>query len=625
MPSEAQPHTAHTPEQLFTDPALEQRWRARLTAVRLSLPDPARDNPDHAIYISNASGTFETVSFDSASAAHTQATDRANGTTTATLSADGTSIWWLADEGGSEFGHWRYQPFGSGPCDGEMALDGVAPGYPAGVEVGRSLAIVGFSDDDGTRIHIARDGAIATVYQHESDGGVAALSRDETLWVLAHSEDGDSRYPALRAYHVDSGEVAGEINDGPEKGLDALEFSPRAGDQRLLVGHERRGRDELAIWDISTGEVTELAIDLPGDVTGSFYPDGSALLILHSHQGRTTIYRYHFDGGALVQLPVATGSIGAALTRPDGSIWYSFSSAAHPSQLRQLSADGIDTVLIEPPDGGAPGSQPVHDIWVDGPGGPIHALLARPAAAPPVVEGAVNTPLPTVFLIHGGPASSDEDSFDVRRATYLDAGIAVCQVNYRGSTGYGSIWRDALTERIGHVELADIAAVQDALVLRGLVDVDQCAIAGHSWGGFLTLLALGTQPSRWQAGVAGVPVADYTAAYEDEMEPLRAYDRALFGGSPQEVPGKYIDSSPLTWVDQVRTPVLLMVGANDPRCPVRQIDNYIAALQARGADYEVYRFDAGHGSLVVAERLRQVACEVDFIRRHLAEGAADAS
>jgi dipeptidyl aminopeptidase/acylaminoacyl peptidase len=188
------------------------------------------------------------------------------------------------------------------------------------------------------------------------------------------------------------------------------------------------------------------------------------------------------------------------------------------------------------------------------------------------------------------------------------------QVNYRGSTGYGSAWRDALAERVGHVELADIAAVQDHLVAAGVIDRERCAMFGYSWGGSLALLGMGVQPDRWAAGVAGVPVADYVAAYEDEMEPLRAYDRALFGGSPREVPEKYRDSSPLTYVDRVRAPLLVLAGENDPRCPIRQVDNYLDALAARGAQYAVYRYDAGHGSMVVEERLRQCACEIAFVR-----------
>ena len=77
----------------------------------------------------------------------------------------------------------------------------VAAGYPAGLEVGTSVVLAGFSDDDGTRIHLARTGAGEpdVVYRHAEDGGVGALTTDETVWVLSHSEHGDSRYPALRA------------------------------------------------------------------------------------------------------------------------------------------------------------------------------------------------------------------------------------------------------------------------------------------------------------------------------------------------------------------------------------------------------------------------------------------
>jgi dipeptidyl aminopeptidase/acylaminoacyl peptidase len=170
---------------------------------------------------------------------------------------------------------------------------------------------------------------------------------------------------------------------------------------------------------------------------------------------------------------------------------------------------------------------------------------------------------------------------------------------------------------VGHVELEDVVAVRDHLVATGVADPSRVVLAGASWGGYLTLLGIGVHPDRWALGVAGVPVADYVAAYEDEMEGLKAFDRSLFGGSPDEVPDKFRDSSPITYVDQVRVPVLILAGENDPRCPIRQIDNYVSALAQRGIPHEVYRFDAGHGSLVDDERVRQVRAELDFAARHL--------
>ncbi|CAN5214273.1 hypothetical protein BH24ACT10_BH24ACT10_05050 [soil metagenome] len=154
-------------------------------------------------------------------------------------------------------------------------------------------------------------------------------------------------------------------------------------------------------------------------------------------------------------------------------------------------------------------------------------------------------------------------------------------------------------------------------VQSGLADPARCVLAGGSWGGYLTLLGLGLQPERWAAGAAAVPVADYLAAYADEMEPLRAFDRSLFGGSPEQVPELYARCSPITYVDAVRAPVFVLAGANDPRCPIRKIDNWLTAAEESGKQVEVYRFDAGHGSLVVDERVRQVRAELEFVTRVL--------
>ena len=270
--------------------------------------------------------------------------------------------------------------------------------------------------------------------------------------------------------------------------------------------------------------------------------------------------------------------------RPDGSVWYRWSSAAAPGQLRVLEADGADGVLLAAHGEPAPGSEPVTDVWVDGPGGRIHALLAVPSG--PTGSGEHGRPAagwPTMVAVHGGPADGDEDSFDASRAAWLDAGFAVVQVNYRGSTGYGSAWRDALTERVGHVELADIAAVHDHLVAQGVVDPAASLIGGYSWGGYLTLLAMGTQPDRWAAGPgrgAGRRLRGRLRGRDGAAARLRPRAVRRFARSRSRE--AYRDSSPLTYVDRVRVPVLVLAGENDPRCPIRQIDNYLDALAVAG-------------------------------------------
>ncbi|OKK02677.1 peptide hydrolase [Streptomyces sp. CB03234] len=585
-------------------------WEKRFRAPRVSLPEWAWDAPGRALFVSNATGTYELYAWDRGTGEQRQVTDRTNGTTDGVLSPDGEWIWWFSDTDGDEFGVWMRQPFGGG--EDEPATPGLEPSYPAGLAIGRDgTAVVGRStDEDGSTIHVVRPGrSPLEIYRHRESAGVGDLSHDGTLIAVEHTEHGDAMHAALRVVRPD-GAVVAELDDtkgGTEElGLTVLGFAPVDGDTRLLVGHQRRGRWEPMLWDVASGAETELRLDLPGDVSAEWYPDGSGLLVVHSFEARSELWRYEIATGRLARVDTPAGSVSSATARPDGTVEYLWSSAAHPPVVRSTAGG----VVLEPPGMKAPSSVPVEDVWVDGPGGRIHALVQRPA-------GVADGPLPTVFEIHGGPTWHDSDAFAAAPAAWVDHGYAVVRVNYRGSTGYGREWTDALKHRVGLIELEDIAAVREWAVTSGLADPGRLVLTGGSWGGYLTLLGLGTQPDAWALGLAAVPVADYVTAYHDEMEALKALDRTLFGGSPEEVPERFEASSPITYVDRVRVPVYISAGVNDPRCPIRQIDNYVDRLAARDAVHEVYRYDAGHGSLVVEERIKQVRLELDFAARYL--------
>jgi len=582
----------------------EERWKARFRAARVTLPRWASRAPNRCVYRSNATGTWEIYAWDRGTGASRQVTDRPHGTMIGTVDSAGEYVWWFADTDGDEFGVWMRQPFGGGP-DRPAAPD-LPPSYPAGLALGRSgVAVVGRSGDSASTVHLVRPGdGHHTIYHHPEDAHVVGLSYDDDLIAIGHSEHGDSRHPAMRALRPDGTTVA-DLWDGPGKGLTGRRFCPVPGDTRLLVTHERRGRSEPLIWDPRTGAVQEIILDLPGEISADWYPDGTALLIAHDHHARSDLYSYELDRRELVPIETPRGVIGAATVRPDASVEYVWSSSAEPPAVHSTTG----ALVLTPPGPAAPPSVPVADTWVDGPGGPIHALVSTP------LGGAA--PYPTVFVVHGGPTAQDDDSFSPQAAMWVDQGFAVIRVNYRGSTGYGSAWRDALEERVGLTELADLRAVRDWAVTTGLADPDRIVLNGWSWGGYLTLLGVGHDPSAWTIGIAGVPVADYVAAYEDEMEQLQAFDRSLFGGAPDDVPDRYRESSPMTYVGQVRAPVLILAGENDPRCPIRQIDNYLAALRALGRECEMYRYDSGHGSLVVEERIRHHAAELDFAKRRL--------
>ena len=585
----------------------EERWQARFRAPRMTLPRWARQAPSRAVYRCNTSGTWEIYAWDRMMGTTRQITDRPAGTAHGVLDPTGEWIWWFADNDGDEYGVWMRRPWAGGPD--EVAHPGVPPGHPAGIALSAAgtAAIGRSSREDGFQALLVRPGTDeppVELYRHTEAMHVADISLDGSLIAINHSEGRDARHPSLRVLSSTGRHIA-ELCDGPGRGVTGLRFAPVPGDRRLLCLHERRGRREPMVWDPVTDEQRELWLRTPGDFTADWFPDGRALLIIGNHRGRTELFRYDLTGGVLTPIPTPHGVVEEAAARLDGTVEYLWSSAAHPPLIRS----SLDQVVINPAGPTAPPSVPAEDIDVDGPGGPAHAFVSRPATGQP--------PYPTVFLLHCGPDLQDVDAFSPEVAAWVDHGFAVIRVNHRGSTGYGTAWRDALHGEVGHIELADVTAVREWAVAHRLADPGRLLLAGTWWGGFLTLLGLGVQPEVWAAGIAAMPIADHAAAYAQEAEGLRAYHRALLGGSPDEVPERYRACSPITYVDAVRAPLLVLAGENDPRCPVGQIDAYVAALEARSHPVEVYRYDAGHRTLVVEERIRQMTARLAFARRRL--------
>ncbi|MEV5743624.1 prolyl oligopeptidase family serine peptidase [Microbispora rosea] len=594
----------------------EERWQARFRAPRVTLPTWARQAPQRAVYRGTASGSWEIYAWDRASGQTRQVTDRPHGTRYGAIDPTGQWIWWFGDVRGDpdgdghEDGHgvWSRQPFGGGP-DEPLAMP---PGHPCGLALASDgAAAVGRSSRDGFEILLARPGSEpVALYRHDEYAAVADMSLDGSLIAVNHSEHGDVLHPALRVIRANGSTVA-ELNDGPGRGVTGGRFAPVPGDRRLLVLHERRGRREPLVWDPITGEQREIWLRVRGEISADWYDDGRALLIIHTQRGRTELLRYDLAGGGLTPIESPHGVIEAAAPRPDGTVEYSWSSASHPPVVKSSNGHVVFSPGRTPPP-----SVPLEDIDVEGPGGRIHALVSRPER--------VAAPYPTVFLLRtvlpgfcGGPRGQDDDSFQPQVAAWVDSGFAVIRVNHRGSDGYGSAWRDALRGDVGHIELADVAAVREWAVEHGIADPDRLVLAGTAWGGYLTLLALGTQPKSWTAGIAAAPIADHAAAYEDEADCLRAAHRALLGGSPAEVPERYAASSPITYADMVEAPLLILTGANDPRCPQRQVDRYVRALADHGREASVYRYGTGPGTSTVEERVHRMAASIDFAVRTL--------
>jgi len=477
--------------------------------------------------------------------------------------------------------------------------------------MGDSIVAAGTGRDQGFDVYVSVDGGPArSVHHHQEIVSVAGLSRDETLLALEHAEHGDSMHFALRVIRP-SGETVADLWDGPGLGLHAGAWSPVAGDQRLAIVHERSGRHRPGIWNLETGDRTDIDIDLPGDVDVlDWWPDGSALLLVHEHDGRSELHRLTVHGHELTRLEHPTGTISGARVRPDGAVWYRHAAGDRAPEVRSIDGDAALLSLDGP---GAPPGRPFVSWSFRNPNGDrVHGFYVTPPG---------DGPFPIVMDVHGGPTWAYADDFRPSVQAWVDHGIAVAMVNYRGSTGYGKEFRDALIGNPGFPETEDVAAGLQDLIDQGIADPARVVVAGNSWGGYITLMSLGLHAHRYALGLAGVPVADYPAAYEDEAEVLRAYDRTLFGGGYEDVPDLYHERSPMTYIDNVRAPVLILAGDNDMRCPIRQILNYTERLTELGREFELYRFEAGHGSMVIDEQIRQMRLRLDYTLARIDVGA----
>jgi len=595
-------------------------WQRRYRAPVIGFPTWSRHAPDRLVYVSSESGIYQLHSWDVGTGARHQITHEPVGLVAGDVSGDGEWVVWHRDTTGDESGAFVAAPFSGGAA--EPLVEGLPIGWDQGIALGRHRTIAAISDREGFKVFASEDGRPARLLAQSEEsielgganamvrGGVelGTLSADESLLCLEHAEHGDLLHQALRVVDVASGATVADLRD-EGKALAACAWSPIPGDRRLAIAHERRGERAPAIWDLATGSIADL--DLPWEryteVT-DWWPDASAVLLVELRDGRHRLHRYDLADGHLTELASLEGSVTGARVRPDGSVWYRLQRGEHPGILLEVGREAP----ILGGDPGTPAGRPFRPWAFSNPHGQrVSGWRIEPD------PGDGPGPWPTLMLIHGGPTSVDLDRWAPDVQAYVDAGFQVAMLNYRGSIGFGAAWRDTLIGNIGWPEVEDILGGLDDLVANGWTDPSRAVIAGWSWGGYLTLLTHGMHPDRFIAGVAGVPVGDYAAGYEDLSPLLQAYDRALLGGAPAEVPELMAERSPISYVDDVTAPILFLAGEHDSRCPIRQVLLYTDRLAARGHDHELYLFPTGHAPFQIDERIKQTGVVLDFLARRV--------
>jgi dipeptidyl aminopeptidase/acylaminoacyl peptidase len=227
-------------------------------------------------------------------------------------------------------------------------------------------------------------------------------------------------------------------------------------------------------------------------------------------------------------------------------------------------------------------------------------------------------PLPAVLYFHGGPHNTVALGFNEQLHMLAAAGFAVVGVNFRGSTGFGAAFADSILGDWGTRELADGVCVIDALVEQGIVDSRRIGVYGASYGGFMTNLAL-ARTDLFAAGVSSATISglDSWSYVTDHWESVD-WDS---GGPPWQIPDYYRTHSPLTYVADIKAPLLILHGEQDYRCSVAEADQLFGALRKLKRTVELVRYPLGSHAFAHAgpPSYRQDALQrvTDWFRRYL--------
>ena len=429
-----------------------------------------------------------------------------------------------------------------------------------------------------------------------------------------------------------------EVVDGSAPGADepvsAIQprFSPDG--KTLAYLSDRSGWWNLWLYDLATGERRQLIEDAaeqggptwgPGGQRYAWSPDGRQIAVIRSEAGTSGVHLVDVASGGSAACGPQDGSVQAVAWSPRGDrlaiIW---GRADVPTCVATVQADpmrgGGLTVIAE---GAAAGFEaagtPLPDAvtWTSSDGATVHGLFYSPPGL--AVEAG---PPPVIVRVHGGPTGTVEAGFDARTSYWLDRGWAILQVNYRGSSGYGRAYRQALHENWGVHDVEDTVSGAQELAQLGKVDGSRMVVMGGSAGGYTVLLSMAMYPDVFAAGVDLYGVADLFSLSEDTHRFEAHYLDTIVGLLPATY-DRYRERSPLTHADKITRPLLILQGDKDDVVPLAQSETIFKTLQGKGREVEMKVYEGeGHGWRRLATVLDELERVDTFLRRHVLKIAA---
>jgi len=324
-------------------------------------------------------------------------------------------------------------------------------------------------------------------------------------------------------------------------------------------------------------------------------PDGSVAAL---ETPWTEVARVCVAGGAALALAAAPTS-GPAVIRLD----------PRTGATRGVLARSLN-VPLDP--GVLPAAEPI--TFPTGDGATARGLFFAPANG--AYQGPDGERPPLLVVIHGGPTSAASSALSLDRAFFTSRGIAVVAVDYRGSTGYGRPYRDALKGAWGIADVEDAVAAARYLADRGDVDPARLAIRGGSAGGYTALAALAFRPEVFAAGISHYGIADLELIHVDGHKFESRYDEGLLAPWTDEGRQVFRERSPIHCLDRVQAPILLFQGLDDRVVPPSQLDVMVAQFTARGLPHVAMTFEGeGHGFRKAETKRATYRTELGFLAR----------
>lgn len=388
----------------------------------------------------------------------------------------------------------------------------------------------------------------------------------------------------------------------------------------LVSSNEKDGYENVALLDSATKKLTWVTQIHWEAVPGDFSPDGRAFTYAVNEDGRTNLFlvRRASMHSEKLDFPEGLSSFAGKPTTfsPSGDrLLVEYQSSQRPSDLwayevgsrtaKQLTHSAIAGVGPET----IPAAQLVHYRSFDGK--IISAFLWMPFN---LKRDGSN---PGVVLPHGGPTGQTVDSFNRTAAALATRGYVCIAPNPRGSTGYGMAFEKANYQDLGGGDLQDEVYAAKFLVATGYVDAKKIGITGGSYGGYMTLMAIGKTPNVWAAAVEEYGIINWRTMLQHEDPFLQQYEKSLLGDPVKD--GKIYDQdSPITFIRNEKAPLLVLQGDNDIRVPKEEAEQVVSILQGEGRTVAAHYYPAeGHGFMKRENQIDAIRRTIDWFDKYL--------